>query len=67
MRSEPVAANVAGIGNVTETGSEESDVPTALDAVTVTEYVEPLVRPVMTHEVAVVVVQLLPPGDAVAL
>jgi len=65
-RSEPVAANVAGIGNVTETGSEESDVPTALDAVTVTEYVEPLVRPVMTHEV-VAVVQLAPPGVAVAV
>jgi hypothetical protein len=37
MRSEPVAANVAGIGNVTETGSEGSEVPTALLAVTDTE------------------------------
>ena len=37
MRSEPVAANVAGIGKVTETGAEGSEVPTALVAVTETE------------------------------
>ena len=67
IRSEPVAARVAGIGNVTETVSEGSEVPTALVAVTDTSYVVPLVRPLIVHEVAGVVVQLLPPGEAVAL
>ena len=72
MRSEPVAANLAvaavttGAAGVTAT-TEGSEVPTALLAVTETEYVVPFVRPLIVHEVAVVVVQLLPPGEAVAL
>ena len=66
-RSEPVAAKVSGIDRVTETEAEGSEVPTALVAVTDTSYVVPLVRPVIVHEVAVVVVQLLPPGEAVAV
>ena len=61
---EVVAAT--GTAGVTAT-TEGSEVPTALLAVTDTSYVVPLVRPVIVHEVAVVVVQLLPPGDAVAL
>ena len=61
-----VAAVTTGTTGVTA-ATEGSEVPTALLAVTETEYVVPLVRPVIVHEVAVVVVQLLPPGDAVAL
>jgi len=61
-----VEAVTTGTAGVTAT-TEGSEVPTALLAVTDISYVVPLVRPLIVHEVAVVVVQLLPPGDAVAL
>ena len=58
-----VATRTAGVTATTK-GSE---VPAALVAVTDTSYVVPLVRPLIVHEVAVVVLQLLPPGEAVAV
>ena len=47
-------------------GAEAGPVPSALVAVTVNVYAVPLVSPVTVHEVAPPVVQLLPPGLAVA-
>ena len=61
-----IAAVTTGAAGVTAM-TEGSEVPTALLAVTETEYVVPFVRPLIVQDVAVVVVQLLPPGDAVEL
>ena len=61
-----VAAVTTGTAGVTAT-TEGSEVPTALLAVTDTSYVVPFARPLIVHEVAVVVVQLFPPGEAVAV
>ena len=58
--------DVAGAEGVTETDAEGPDVPSVLLAATVTEYIFPLVSPVIMQEV-VVVVQVALPGVARAM
>jgi hypothetical protein len=57
----------SGIGVTAADGADAGLVPAALVALTTNVYAVPLVNPVTVHDVAPVVVHVLPPGDAVTV
>ena len=63
----PVGAEGAAAGVATFDGADAGEFPAAERAITVTVYGVPLVSPVIAQVTAVVVVQVRPPGVAVAV
>jgi hypothetical protein len=63
----PVGAPGTADGTIADDADDAKLVPTEFVAVTVNVYEVPFVRPPTVHVVAVVVVQVNPPGDEVTV
>ena len=62
-----VAGGTVAAGVTASDGDDDTEVPTALVAVTVNVYAVPLVSPVTVHEAAPEVEHVLAPGDEVTV